>query len=324
MQELYSLWVKLVASMEAAFRFDSILIYVPLVLVLALIIECICVGYRHSRLANFSKISKTDWTLYLAQQFNLSIYLGYAATIGISYFLFHNLHALTTDLIPIEFRVTSAMGYLLATDCMGYWYHRLSHRVPTLWQLHHVHHSARDFNIVAAFRVHPVESVVSRIFVAIPLAMVFIPEVSSVSAAVFGYIVLNKLLSMLQHSKINTDLSWVGKIFVSPAHHRIHHSSDPNHFDKNFGNLFIFWDKLFGTYCTASKEEIDSIKIGLADYDRNTGVFAYLWSTYWQFVRGIFSPALNGFSPSSASSTVMNAVITPPLKEAGETSKIKP
>lgn len=283
--QLDSWWTRLAAYFATSFRLDAILIYVPLVLLAALIVESVAVGHRNSTLANLGKVSRADWILYLVQQFNLSILLGYAATLGVVYILFRELNGVAGGLIPVEFRITSAIAFFLATDCLGYWYHRLAHRFPALWELHHVHHSAPDFNIVNAFRSHPVETVISRLFVAIPVAALFLPETSSLGAGVLAYLVLIKLLNLLQHSKIRSDFGWLGKIVVSPAHHRIHHSTNPDHFDRNFGNSFIIWDKLFGTYCTAPRNEIDAIEIGLDDYDRKAGVAPYLWRSYNRFVR---------------------------------------
>lgn len=284
MLQLDSWWARLAAYFATSFRLDAILIYVPVVLLAALIVESLAVGRRKSTLANLGKVSRIDWTLYLVQQFNLSILLGYAATLGVVYVLFRELNGVAVDLIPAEFRITSAIAFFLATDCLGYWYHRLAHRFPALWELHHVHHSAPDFNIVNAFRSHPIETVISRLFVAVPMAALFLPETSSLGAGVLAYLVLIKLLNLLQHSEIRSDFGWLGKIIVSPAHHRIHHSTNPDHFDRNFGNSFIIWDKLFGTYCTAPRNEIDAIKIGLDDYDRKAGVALYLWRTYNRFI----------------------------------------
>lgn len=320
-RQLETLWAKFIASFEATFRFDGILIYVPAILMAALAIEALCVGYRYSTLANFRKIKATDWFLYIIQQFNLNILLGYVATIGITYVLFRETHAVAGGIVPEDFRITSAIAYFLAVDCLGYWSHRLSHTVPTLWNLHHVHHSAPEFNIVNSFRSHPVETAISRIFVAIPATALFIPDTSSLGAGILAYFALTKLLNLLQHSKIKSDLGWAGKIVVSPAHHRIHHSTNLDHFDRNFGNSLIIWDKLFGTYCTAPRKEIDAIEVGLDDYDKKSGVIAYLWSTYSQFLRGLFSPVTKLFfrrpaiSPSTASAHIA------PADEAREAPK---
>lgn len=319
--QLEALWIRLVASFEATFRFDGILIYVPAVLMVALAIEALCVGYRRSTLANFGKIKITDWFLYIIQQINLNIILGYVATLGIAYVLFSESYALASSIVPEEFRITSAIAYFLAVDCLGYWFHRLSHTVPTLWNLHHVHHSAPEFNIVNSFRSHPVETAISRIFVAIPATALFIPDTSSLGAGALAYFALTKLLNLLQHSKINSGLGWAGKIVVSPAHHRIHHSTNPDHFDRNFGNSLIIWDKLFGTYCTAPRKEIDEIEIGLDDYDKQSGVIAYLWSTYSRFLRGLFSPVTKLLVRRPAISPVTASAHIAPADEAREVSE---
>lgn len=321
MLQLATLRDRLAASFEATFRFDGILIYVPALLVAAFIIEAICVGYRNSTLANFGKISTTDWVLYITQQLNLNILLGYAVTLGLAYFLFRESHGFAREVIPEEFRITSAIAYFLAVDCLGYWYHRLSHTIPALWNLHHVHHSAPEFNIVSSFRSHPVETIVSRTFVAIPTTALFIPDTSSLGAGVLAYFALTKLLNLLQHSEIKSALGWAGKLVVSPAHHRIHHSINPDHFDRNFGNSLIIWDKLFGTYCTASRNDIDAIEIGLDDYDKKSGVAAYLWSTYSLFLRGALSPIAKALGQRSTISPLTVGAHIAPTHEADEASE---
>ena len=100
MLQLDSWWARLAAYFATSFRLDAILIYVPVVLLAALIVESLAVGRRKSTLANLGKVSRIDWTLYLVQQFNLSILLGYAATLGVVYVLFRELNGVAVDLIP--------------------------------------------------------------------------------------------------------------------------------------------------------------------------------------------------------------------------------
>jgi sterol desaturase/sphingolipid hydroxylase (fatty acid hydroxylase superfamily) len=139
---------------------------------------------------------------------------------------------------------------------LGYWVdHYLSHRIPLLWDFHKVHHTAEVLSPLTNFRVHPVDSVVFA-----NILGVFIGVTSGVSSYVqlgSGFEVGGQNLILvafffvtvhLQHSHLwiaTTGL--LGRVVLSPAHHQIHHSDNPIHFNKNFGSCLSVWDWLFGT-----------------------------------------------------------------------------
>jgi sterol desaturase/sphingolipid hydroxylase (fatty acid hydroxylase superfamily) len=139
---------------------------------------------------------------------------------------------------------------------LGYWVdHYLSHRIPLLWDFHKVHHTAEVLSPLTNFRVHPVDSIVFA-----NILGVFIGVTSGVSSYVqlgSGFEVGGQNLILvafffvtvhLQHSHLwiaTTGL--LGRVVLSPAHHQIHHSDNPIHFNKNFGSCLSVWDWLFGT-----------------------------------------------------------------------------
>ena len=140
----------------------------------------------------------------------------------------------------------------------GYWLdHYLMHKVEFLWPFHAVHHTAESLSPLTNFRVHPVDSIIFYNILAIvggTLAglthhllggPVTIFRIDGVNAIVFPGILL---LSTLQHTHLWISFSGkLGRWFLSPAHHQIHHSTDPRHFNKNFGSTLGLWDWLFGT-----------------------------------------------------------------------------
>lgn len=145
--------------------------------------------------------------------------------------------------------------------------HMLRHRVPILWELHKVHHSAEVMNPVTAYRRHPLEMIIIEIVMGLVMGVVIALWVLVFGsfgslATIFG---VNALLVIwraagynLRHSHIWVDFGpfW-SRIFISPAQHQIHHSNAPQHFDKNFGIMFSFWDRMLGTlYVPDGKEEI--------------------------------------------------------------------
>lgn len=134
--------------------------------------------------------------------------------------------------------------YLLLVDFINYWYHRIFHEVEFLWQLHKFHHSITDFVIVSGNRVHPLEKLFQRFIAFSPLAFFQAPV-----DVFFGIWIVIHFVEKMQHSMVAWSWGWFGRnIVFSPIGHRIHHSKAEEHWDKNFGNLFVFWDKLFGTY----------------------------------------------------------------------------
>ncbi len=148
---------------------------------------------------------------------------------------------------------------------LGYWFnHWLSHKVPFLWEFHKVHHSAEVLTPITNFRVHPVYSWIFANILAFAAALA-----SGIGNYVFGntayqYAIndTNLILVVFIHAYVHLQHShmWIaftgtlGRIFVSPAHHQIHHSGNPKHFNKNFGSCLALWDWIFGTLYVPAKE----------------------------------------------------------------------
>jgi len=140
---------------------------------------------------------------------------------------------------------TNWWGLLLAlivADFIYYWEHRIAHQVRILWTQHAVHHSSRDLNIATALKFGPLEGLWS--FIAY-LPMVFIgfaPEVVVASAIiVLGY-------QTWLHTELIGKLGPLEWVLNTPSHHRVHHGCDQKYLDRNYGAVFIVWDRLFDTF----------------------------------------------------------------------------
>ncbi|MFT5206906.1 MAG: sterol desaturase/sphingolipid hydroxylase (fatty acid hydroxylase superfamily) [Candidatus Omnitrophota bacterium] len=173
--------------------------------------------------------------------------------------------------------------YILLIDFVYYWKHRLSHHFNWWWQVHQVHHSATELNIITSSRVHPFDVALMHIFTCVPIALAGTPP-----SAYLTYLLFRNVLSRIQHSDMNSRWGWVGKyLFVSPAQHRVHHSILPEHLDKNFGNFTPLWDHIFGTWCAGSK---DRHQIGISNNSFNhkswyvdlCNSYTRFWSTIYQ------------------------------------------
>jgi sterol desaturase/sphingolipid hydroxylase (fatty acid hydroxylase superfamily)/creatinine amidohydrolase/Fe(II)-dependent formamide hydrolase-like protein len=161
---------------------------------------------------------------------------------------------------------------VVAMDLGLFLAHFLQHRLPMLWEFHKVHHSAQVLTPITAYRMHPVDDVLSMSMAGLLSGVVFglFNFLHPGGAGVIALLGLNLLLFIyylagynLRHSHIW--LSYgpaLSRILISPAQHQIHHSKAPQHFDKNFGFIFAFWDAWLGTaYVPRAKENIE---VGLA------------------------------------------------------------
>ena len=148
---------------------------------------------------------------------------------------------------------------------LGYWIdHYLAHNIPFLWEFHKVHHQAEVLSPLTNFRVHPVDSIVFYNIQAVVMgitgglvnygfgepAQPFTIAGSNALVLIFTY-----LVGHLQHSHLWIVFTGVwGRLFLSPAHHQIHHSTNPAHFNKNLGACLGVWDWLFGTLHVPGKK----------------------------------------------------------------------
>ena len=138
----------------------------------------------------------------------------------------------------------------MALDFSGYWVHRIAHEYNFFWNNHIVHHSSEEFNLACALRQSI--SVVVRIFTVflLPAALLGVPaEVIAVVAP------LHLFAQFWYHTRHIGRMGFLEYIIVTPAHHRVHHAINPIYLDKNYSQIFIFWDKLFGTF----QEELDDV-----------------------------------------------------------------
>ena len=149
-----------------------------------------------------------------------------------------------------EITITSIIIAFIAIDFYGYWSHRLAHQINFLWNKHAIHHSSEEFNLSCALRQSISSFVNLFTFLLIPAAILGVP-----AKVIAITLPIHLFLQFWYHTKHIKKLGFLEQIIVTPSHHRVHHAINPEYMDKNHGQIFIFWDKLFGTY----QEELDSI-----------------------------------------------------------------
>lgn len=162
-----------------------------------------------------------------------------------------------SDCCSLSLRLLATVILFLAYE-IGYFVdHYLKHRVPFLWELHKVHHTADVLTPLTNYRNHPIDNIVFGYMLSI-----FIGGASGVIAWLFGqkveifavdgknilFLIFLWTIGHLQHSQFWIPFRGVwGHLILSPAHHQIHHSSDPLHFNRNIGSVLAIWDWMAGT-----------------------------------------------------------------------------
>ena len=139
----------------------------------------------------------------------------------------------------------------LVQDFTGYCTHRLKHRVNILWNRHIIHHSSEDFNLACALR--------QSISNAINFSTIFMIPAAILGVPVKIFIILGPIHFFFQfwyHTQLISKMGLLEYFLVTPSHHRVHHAINPEYIDKNYGQILIIWDKLFGSF----QSEIDDVK----------------------------------------------------------------
>lgn len=228
---------------------SSLSVYITYIIPLGLIGLAI-IGY----MLNHKKTKK----LMLETCTNMGIFLGFQIFMqyarGFNQTIFTHLKVFSLGQIesaPLVF----VLCFLLV-DFTYYWVHRLSHKFPFLWSMHSVHHSSNEFNFSTALRLPWFAPFFNWVFY-IPLVLIGLP---------LKYIAVSHILNLwfqfFVHTKMIHKLGCLDHVFNSPANHRVHHSREVHYLDRNFGGVFMIWDKLFGTYQYEKQEVKDFGIIG--------------------------------------------------------------
>src|SRR3990167_749133 len=161
-------------------------------------------------------------------------------------------------------------------DFCYYWLHRLGHERNILWAAHSVHHQSEDYNLSTALRQTSTGFLLSWIFY-LPMAVLGVPLLVFISVAA-----LNLLYQFWVHTKHIPKLGWFEWFFVTPSNHRAHHAQNALYMDRNYGGVFIIWDRLFGSFQEEDDNEpvIFGVTTPLASWNplwANVQFYAQLW-----------------------------------------------
>jgi sterol desaturase/sphingolipid hydroxylase (fatty acid hydroxylase superfamily) len=205
----------------------------PAVFVLALIEASVL-----SRRRNY------DWRAFGMSTFDLAARIGVGIVLPLSIATplvrWAIQHRLTT--IELDGWVAIVLLFFGQEFCY-YWYHRAAHRVRWFWGNHAVHHSPNELNLSAAFRIGVFGKLTGSTLFFIPLIWLGF-DVS----VVFSVLSLNLLYQFWIHATWIPKLGWLEYVLNTPSAHRVHHASNPEYLDANYGGVLIIFDRMFGTY----------------------------------------------------------------------------
>jgi sterol desaturase/sphingolipid hydroxylase (fatty acid hydroxylase superfamily) len=159
----------------------------------------------------------------------------YAGKLGIGLF----------NMVPVPYALAFVVS-ILALDLAIYLFHLLFHAVPALWRVHRVHHADLDIDVSTGVRFHPVQMALSVVVKSVAILALGPPAL-----AALAFEVASHAITLFNHGNVKIPaaldriLRWV---VVTPDMHRIHHSIHVRETDSNFGFVFPWWDRLFGTY----------------------------------------------------------------------------
>lgn len=183
--------------------------------------------------------------------FLIEIILGLLAITKV-YFWVHN----NFSLPHLELSWITIIAAVLLADFAYYWEHRMMHRIGIGWATHTVHHSSEHFNMSVAYRFGPLDAIMPILF-SLPIIMLGFDPVLVLLAEVFVQV----FQTLLHTEIIGKLLKPIEFIFNTPSHHRVHHGSNRQYWDKNYAGILIIWDRMFGTF----EPEIEKVRYGISE-----------------------------------------------------------
>ncbi|MEO0881306.1 MAG: sterol desaturase family protein [Pseudomonadota bacterium] len=160
-----------------------------------------------------------------------------AVPLALSVWVYNNARVMTIDAVWLALIIA-----FLCHELAYYWEHRLGHRVGLLWAFHAIHHSSNEFNHSTAARGFYLDGQL-QIAGALAASCLGVPPTVYLAVAV-----VKSMFGIWNHASYVGDLGWLERIFATPRNHMVHHANQPKYIDKNFSQVFILWDRVFGTF----------------------------------------------------------------------------
>ncbi len=185
-------------------------------------------------------------------------------------------------LFNVPVNAWTVVPLFLLVEFTYYWFHRSSHRVRWFWCAHVVHHSGQHMSLSTAMRQSMLYPVTGYWVFFLPLMLLGVsPELTlSLYAIDLGY-------QFFVHTESVKRLpAWYEYVFVTPAHHRVHHGRNPQYIDKNYGGVLILFDRWFGTFA----EEVEAVDYGIVKQVHSNNILTLNFHEFFDMVRDMLRP----------------------------------
>ena len=187
-------------------------------------------------------------------------------TTGLFYFLFTWIYD-HYAIFNIKPGILTTLLLFIFTDFVWYWYHRSGHQINIIWGAHVVHHQSEDFNFTVSARITVLQALIRGVFWSVLPFIGFAPGITAIMLLIHG------TYPFFTHTQLVGKLGFLEYFLVTPSHHRVHHSSNPSYLDKNYGDVLIIWDKLFGTFAKEEEQPVYGLTKPLKSY-------SFLWQHF--------------------------------------------
>ena len=237
--------------------------------------------------------ARADFSFWIVRKLTnplIAFPAGASVTAAVGYACHAALVSMTGDASPVigppsvGTLILFTGSMLLAYDISYYWYHNLQHRFPILWELHKVHHSAEVMVGTTKDRIHPLDDIMNRAWDGLITGPVYgfwlFFAYDPIELTILGlnvYVLRNIIMmDFVRHTHLKISFGKVmNAVILCPHYHQLHHSTNPKHYDKNFGLMLSVWDRVFGTLETPEPNE--SFTFGLGEegkeYQSTLGLF---------------------------------------------------
>jgi len=193
----------------------------------------------------------------------IGLAVGFALPFAASVWLYDNARLFTIDAVWLALIVA-----FLCHELAYYWEHRLGHRVGLFWAFHSIHHSSNEFNHSTAARGFYLDGKL-QITGAIAASLL------GVSPMVYlAVVVVKSAFGIWNHASYVGDLGWMEKVFATPRNHMVHHANQPKYIDKNYSQVLILWDRLFGSFHPYEERPVVGLVKQVYDNNPLTAQFA--------------------------------------------------
>jgi len=184
------------------------------------------------------------------------LFLGAIVPVAIMYFIYQNFRVFTLPLTWVGF-----VGTFLLYDLVWYIDHCIAHRTGLFWAFHSVHHSSKEYNFTVASRGFFLDSMLCR-----PL-FYLLPVLGVSPFQYIAYQIISNIFGIFQHTRLINRMGWIDHILATPSNHRVHHGANLKYLDKNYGEVLMLWDKLWGSYQKEEEEPVYGLTTNIDTYN---------------------------------------------------------